>query len=441
MPFLGNFKNNIRKKSTFLQKRTTNFPQNGKSDWIIKLYLNKVKRSLIQRQSEHFLGWLYMLPHKLAVFAFSYFLDQNPSHLGSWLHAPTLPDSTERLEKEVILNLSDLYNVDPKNIEGYVTSGGTEANLFSMWLGRTYMERTYTRDNICLLRTELTHYSINKAGRIVGIPDFVVPLDSKSWGVSTNGLQRKVKSLYKRKYKAFILPITLGYTMTGTSDNLSDVLQTVSELKKRYKNIDFFIWIDAALNGLTIPFIETDFSPFSNPEIQSINVDFHKIGLVPYPAGVILYRKKLRKLIDRPISYLPKTDSTISGSRQGSVAAAIWAMIHHLGISGYSEKVNKCLERKKYFVKLLKEEFPSSTILTDPSSISCGVIFKFNITDPKIKERFGLFTKETELTFFPEVRKKYTIYKFYFLPSITNNIIEQFIEELKRTSRFHKVIL
>lgn len=418
------------KKQLF--KKSDIFPRRGTSSLCIKLNLRRVKNKLKKRKPEQFLGWLYTLPHPLSVYAYSYILDQNPSHLGSWTNSLVEDNSTEKIEKEVIRKMINIYHTHPKILEGYVTSGGTESNLFSAWVGRTYLEKFIDKGKVCLLRTELSHYSVNKAARVVGVKDFTVPLDKNSWGMSPEGFEIVIRKLVEEGYRKFLVPITLGYTLTGSSDDLFLINKSIFRLKKVYKNIHFFVWIDAALNGLTMPFLLTNFSPFSMVNVQTFCVDFHKLGLTPYPTGIILYRKNLKKLIERDINYLPQKDVTISGSRPGSSAVAIWSMIHYLGFDGYKKNIVNCMKVKKHFIERLKIIDPSVTIISDEMSVHLGVIFNIPIEKfDNLQNRFGMFASKIVLNFYPKTRKKYTIYKFYFLPGITKNLATQFLDLLE----------
>lgn len=421
------------KKYLFRPQNSAVFPEKG-SGWLaMKLRLWQIKRKLQKRDVAHNLGWLYTLPHQTAVNAYKYFLDQNPNHLGNWTTTGSRPFATQELEREVIWNMVDLYHADKDNIEGYITSGGTESNIFSTWVGRTYLEQYADRLKICLLATSLTHYSIRKSADITGVPSYLTPLDPKEWNLDQRGLVQTVTRLYKQGYRGFLLPLTLGYTMTGTCDNIEETTTTVQCLQKGMKDVHFFLWIDAALNGLTIPFLNQNFTPFASKFIQTLVVDFHKMSQIPYPAGIILYRRHLRKLIEKTIDYLPETDTTVLGSRSGIPSVVIWTMMHYLGKQGYNKFITSLLKHKNYFITQLQIIFPNVQIVTDKESLSCGVIFHGlkNYRLPAwIEKKYGLYTRPTELTFNRAGHKNYSIYKFFFLPHLKQHIIQEFLREI-----------
>lgn len=420
----------------FRPKDTTIFPDKGSSSLAVKFRLWQVKRQLRKRDIAHNLGWLYTLPHPVAVNAYKYFLDQNPNHLGNWTTKESRPFATQELEREVIWKMIDLYHADKNKIEGYITSGGTESNIFSTWVGKKYLEQYTEKSKICLIKTSLTHYSIRKSADIAGIPDYLSPLNPKEWNLDQRGLAETVTKLYKEGYRGFLLPLTLGYTQTGTCDNIEETTKTVQRLQEEMKDVHFFLWIDAALNGLITPFIDQAFAPFASLLIQTFVVDFHKFGLVPCPAGIVLYRKNLRKLIEWPIDYLPERDSTVLGSRPGAPAASIWSAIRYFGKSGYVHIVKEQIENKELFIRETKRLLPKTQVITHNQSISCGAIFHSfpNNRLPKpIEQAYGLYSKQTRLLFSnKDWQIPLTIYKFFFLPHMKKQILKELFNDLKR---------
>ena len=196
------------------------------------------------------------------------------------------------------------------------------------------------------------------------------------------------------------------------------------------KNINFFVWIDAALNGLIEPFLNDKFAPFSHSEIQIILTDFHKFGFVPYPAGLVLYRKNLRKFIEKSVDYLKEKDNTVLGSRSGISAVACWAAIHSLGITGYKKIIDECLAQKTLFLDKINKS-AGIEFISHPRSINGGIILKSQ-TDFKLinnLKRLGYYPAKIVIPFFDEKKEKKIIYKFFFLPNLDKNKLEYFFQE------------
>ncbi len=93
-------------------------------------------------------------------------------------------------------------------------------------------------------------------------------------------------------------------------------------------------------------------------EADSVIIDPHKLGYVPYPCGAVLFRSEedfriLEYLNTSP--NLEKVMPTIEGSRPGTSAAAFWIALKTLGLDGYRKLISRCLELARYLGKLLDE--------------------------------------------------------------------------------------
>lgn len=409
------------------------FPNEPPNSFRIEAELYGLRSELRQRLISYNLGSLYTLPHSIATKIYKRFIDYNPGNLGNWSDDSANTYATTRFEYEVIHKMIDLSNGDQDALGGYITSGGTEGNIFAAWLGRTFLEQSYKANKICLLKTSLTHYSVRKAGTLCNIPQYLLPLNKENWNIDEEGFTSTIQSLYKDGYRGFIVPLTLGYTSTGTCDDIHTIVHEAERLKEKLKSIKFFFWIDAAFNGLVTPFLNPSFQPFLSPLIQAYVVDFHKFGLVPYPAGIILYNKHLQKMIEQPIDYLSEVDATLLGSRSGIPAVSIWAMIHSLGKNGYTRLAEEQRANKIFLIEQIRKTIPKTEVITHPSSLSCGLIFR---DLPKqrlpqwIEEKYSLYPGKTKLVFFPKEEKEEVIYKCFFLPHIKKNVLEEFISDL-----------
>jgi tyrosine decarboxylase/aspartate 1-decarboxylase len=115
--------------------------------------------------------------------------------------------------------------------------------------------------------------------------------------------------------------------------------------------------VDAAFGGFVLPFLEElgygtrDFD-FKLKGVSSITTDPHKMGFCPIPSGGILFRKKgYIKYNSVKVPYLAggiATQGTITGTRSGASACAIWALLKHLGRQGFRDAVSHCMELTHY---------------------------------------------------------------------------------------------
>jgi glutamate/tyrosine decarboxylase-like PLP-dependent enzyme len=90
---------------------------------------------------------------------------------------------------------------------------------------------------------------------------------------------------------------------------------------------------------------------------DSITVDPHKLGYLPYPCSAIIFRRKSDLdaiAIEAP--YIGPCANTIEGSRPGTGAAGLWVAQQTLGVSGYNRIISNCIELTKGLADRLREE-------------------------------------------------------------------------------------
>lgn len=393
--------------------------------------MRSLATELRRRTTDYTIGSLYTPPHTIATRAYKKFIADNPGNLGTWSDKKNI-SSTQKIESEVIHKIIDLYHGAQQSISGYITSGGTEGNMYSAWVGRSYLRQYHDLAAICLIKTNLTHYSIQKAAHICAIEEYTTPLHPQTWNMDPNGLSITIQRLYKKGYRGFLIPLTIGYTTTGTSDDIETITRTLAVMKKSYPDINIYVWIDAALNGLIEPFINPSFTPFDYPFVQSLVLDFHKVGLVPYTAGVVLYRRVVRQYIEKPIDYLSENDTTLLGSRSGIPAISIWQMIHSFGKKGYRDMIRNHIHIKNTFISRVTASSKQFEFVTHENSISCGLIYHHGTNRlPKwLENKYNLYLGKTTVHFMHNRPKEIAIYKCFFLPHVSMRVALEFAADL-----------
>ena len=178
---------------------------------------------------------------------------------------------------------------------------------------------------------------------------------------------------FKNKNYSFILPITIGYSSTGSNDPINQILNLITTLKKTVSKFECFCWVDAAAQGIPKSFLDENFSPLEDELIQGYIVDFHKFGTTPLPSGVVLYRKELRSIIETSISYLDENDNTILGSRPGSAALALWGAIVAKSIPSWKKHFLKLENKKNSLISVIKKKSPNVTIINTQHSLTMAI--------------------------------------------------------------------
>lgn len=410
------------------------FPLKSSSLFQILTSLYPVTQKYIKRKSSIDFGSLDTPALTTAKLVNQLFSLWNLNHLGNWSHPKTHPWASKQLEKETISAMADLYQSNLKTVGGYVTSGGSESNLFLMWISRQYHQQHNNTNIVCLV-SDLTHYSVAKSARIVSLQVSTIALDKDSWSMHPQALQATLTSLYSQGTRGFTLVFTLGYSTTGTCDQLDELTTVLREFKQLHADVSIFTWIDAALNGLIEPFLNKQFAPFKNPLIQGIVVDFHKFGGVLPTAGVVLYRQHLKRLIESPINYLDHSDATLLGGRSGNPAVNIWSVIHRLGYEGLQQRVDLCMKLKAYYLAQLTKI--NIDYVTHPRSLTVGLLIsKDHRLSAQLESDFSVYHSTLSLRFWQKkAPKSVDLYKTFVLPHLSRQSIDAFITALSKPSR------
>lgn len=286
-------------------------------------------------------------PHPFAKRVYELFSDTNLGDAG-------LFKGTKELENEAVNMLGSLLG--KSDASGFIVSGGTEANIMALWIARNLKRK----QNPEIIVPETAHFSIEKAADVLGLK--LIKAKIKDHCVDVSDVKSKVND-----NTVAIMGIA-GSTEYGTIDDI-EALSRIA-IKE-----DLFLQVDAAFGGLVIPFLkelgyEARGFDFSIDGVSSITVDPHKMGLVAIPGGCILLRDEgLLKSIETISPYLTeKRQYTLTGTRPGASAAAVYAILNLLGREGYRENVKKCMmltmtlyeELKKLGLQVIK---PTMNIL------------------------------------------------------------------------------
>lgn len=296
----------------------------------------------IEQRSQFHAGYPYNLScDYTAIAKFFNFLLNNA---GDPYVEPDFGLHSRKFEQEVLSFFAHLYKIPENQFWGYVTAGGTEGNLYGMFLAREIYP------NGILYSSQDSHYSIPKAAKLFCIQHNVV--NSQINGeINYEDFEQLISE--NRTYPA-IINLNIGTTVKGAIDNLDKVI----EILERNQIKDYYIHCDAALSGLILPFI--DGAPqvnFQKP-IDSIAISAKFIGS-PLPCGVVLTKKKWVEKVETEIEYIGSTDTTILGSRNGHTPLILWYALQTRGYDGLAREAKTCIHNAQYLFQQLKiREYP-----------------------------------------------------------------------------------
>lgn len=293
----------------------------------------------ISNNSSSFLG--YPLAKDFDYGEFAPFLNLCINNVGDPESPSTLSIDTKDIEREVISFFADILSSSINDVWGYVTNGGTEGNLYGLYLARESF-----KDPI-VYYSESTHYSVKKNLHLLSLKNIVVR-SQPNGEMDYNDLESLLK-LHRDKPAIFFLNV--GTTMTEAVDNLD----IIKELIEKYAIKDYYIHCDAAFLGCIAPFVNPKPKFDFSEGVDSISISGHKFIGGPIPCGIVLTKRKHRNRIVNSVSYVGTLDTTITGSRNGLTPLFLWSFIKKYGIKGIVERAKRSQQLAAYTENRLKK--------------------------------------------------------------------------------------
>ena len=248
---------------------------------------------------------------------------------------------TREIEREVLAWFAELTHIPPEDYWGYVTNGGTEGNIYGLFLARELFPTGM------VYYAEDTHYSVSKNLRVLNMRHIMIK-------GQPNG-EMDYEDLYETlRIHRDVPPIifaNIGTTMTEAVDDVQRIRGMLQDLAIH----ESYIHCDAALCGMTLPFIEGAPVYDFRAGIDSISISGHKFIGSPIPCGIVLARKRYVERIARSIEYVGTLDTTLTGSRNGITPLFLWYAIRRAGAEGFRRQVAECLQKAEYAVERLRE--------------------------------------------------------------------------------------
>ena len=269
------------------------------------------------------------------------FLKYSINNVGDPFHQTNYWANTHEFEREVILHFAQLTGLEPDNAWGYVTSGGTEGNMYGLYLAREL------HPDGMLYFSEEAHYSILKNARVLNMPHTTIKRQHDG-EIDYDDLR---DMLTVHQDRPAIILATIGTTMRGAVDDIPTIRQIIDELGIE----EHYIHADAAFSGMILPYVD-DPQPFGfDAGINSISISGHKLIGAPLPCGVVVTRKHLVETLGRAVELIGVNDTTLSGSRNALTPLMLWYAIKRYGEDVWKKTVHDMLNTAEYAVQRFNE--------------------------------------------------------------------------------------
>ncbi|KRG30767.1 histidine decarboxylase [Salegentibacter mishustinae] len=364
--------------------------------------LENLKESL-GRSRDTFLG--YPVSKDFDYSELNPFLQYPINNLGDPFEEGTWKVQTHQMEKEVVAFFARLFRAQPKDYWGYVTNGGSESNLYGLYLAREMYPKAM------VYYSESTHYSVRKNIHLLNIPSIVI----RSQENGEIDYEDFENTLRMNRHKPAIVLTTFGTTMKEAKDDVSRIKGILRNLAVQ----DHYIHCDAALSGSYGAFMEPRV-PFDFKDgADSISISGHKFVGSPIPCGVIITKRGHRDRIAKGISYIGSLDTTITGSRNGHSPLFLWYALKQLGGEGMKARYLHGLEVAEYCKNQLNEIGVKAW--SNPGSLTVVM----PRTPEAVKQKWQLAT-EGEVS------------HIICMPNVTKSQIDEFIEDLAKTEELEE---
>ncbi|MCY4383064.1 MAG: histidine decarboxylase [Nitrospinae bacterium] len=269
------------------------------------------------------------------------FMEYSLNNVGDPFHDSNFRSNTHEIEREVIARFASLMRLEQEHAWGYVTSGGTEGNMYGIYMGRELFP-----DGVVYFSQD-THYSVLKILRVLNVRNIMIK-SQENGEIDYEDLRETIRI---HRDSPVIFMANIGSTMKGAVDDVSRVRGILDDLAVT----NAYIHADAALSGMILPFVD-DPQPYGfDAGFDSVSISGHKLIGCPLPCGVVLTKRDYVARIARSIEYVGVLDTTLPGSRSGLTPLMLWYAFERLGMDGFRELVKEMLAVAAYAVERFGE--------------------------------------------------------------------------------------
>ena len=268
-------------------------------------------------------------PAPVAERAAQAFLATNPGD-------PETFESVAELESEVVDRLGTVTGLEEPH--GYVTAGGTEANVQAVRAARNLAETASPN----VVAPESAHFSLRKAAAL---------LDVELREVETTADHRADPEAMRAATDddTVLVFCVAGSTEYGRVDPIPELAEVAAEVGARCH-------VDAAFGGFFLPFTDRAWS-FADAPIDTMTIDPHKAGRAAIPAGSLLARDgaTLDALAVETPYLASDSQASLGGTRSGAGVASAHAALDALWPAGYRAAAERTTDLAAWFAAALAE--------------------------------------------------------------------------------------
>ena len=267
-------------------------------------------------------------PHPKARAAAERFLATNPGDPGTY-------QTVAELEEQAVGMLGEIAGLEDPS--GYITSGGTEANIQAVRIARNHGDSSSPN----VVAPESVHFSFRKAAELLGVELRTAP---------TTDHRADLEAMNE-----LVDEDTVGVIGVAGSTEYG-VVDPIPEIAELAEDAGAVCHVDAAWGGFYLPYSDYDWN-FEDAAIDTLTIDPHKGGQAAVPAGGLLARSQELfddLAIDTPYLQSP-TQITLTGTRSGAGVASAVAAMEALWPVGYREQYERAMDNAEWLAEALSD--------------------------------------------------------------------------------------
>jgi histidine decarboxylase len=480
-------------------------------------------------QKANFLG--YQANQALDYEELKRYLDYHVNNIGDPFKSGNFTVNSKWMERAVLDYYAALWNArwpnDPKDPESYwgyvLTMGSTEGNLYGMWNARDYLAGKFLLEDSqaadeakaaseggepqsvprrllyvqapvppqspnaftpVAFYSDDTHYSIIKAGIVLGIQTFYeigntlypqenplapgqpwpkeVPSQGGNAGpgsIDVDALATLVEFFASKGYPILVI-FNYGTTFKGAYDDVEAAGNALIPILKKYGLYErkvyydpnnthkydvrsgYWFHIDGALGSAYMPFVEMAYDAgrltqrgpnfdFRLPFVHSLVMSGHKWIGAPWPCGVFMTKIKYQLAPPDDPEYIGSPDTTFAGSRNGFSAMILWDYLARTSYAGQTEKAINTESLGDYAYQRLKEleKYLHQDLWVERTPLSLTIRFKQ--ANPDIIFKYSL---SGETLYVDGKQRAYN--HIFMMEHVTRERIDSLIEDLSQDNAF-----
>lgn len=358
---------------------------------VIKDIIDEIAPRAVNVASPYFIGHMtsaipFFMVHLKAITAA---LNQNVIKLETSKVLSVIEKQILAKMHRMIFNFDDAFYLEHvQNAEtslGAFTTGGTTANMTALWVARNKLlppkdgfesiekdgffaaGKAHNIDRIVIIGSERGHFSLKKAGGLLGLGhQNVIPIDvDENRSIDLKKLVSTIARLKKEKTTRIAAIVGIaGATETG----IIDPLPKLADICKK-ENIHFHV--DAAWGGPVMLSEKYRHLLSGIERADSVTIDCHKQFYMPMTSGMVYFKDpKAMDLIVYHARYVNRPGSvdlgikTLEGSREAN-SLILDSALKIMGSRGYALMIEHGIEVAKQFANMIRQR-PMFQLVTQP---------------------------------------------------------------------------